>query len=393
MLSRSYIITCLIGIVFLSNSSIAAPIIEEDLHHTTSLDSKCQEVKNPLDPNPLQYCPRGSVFVSQKHPAAQFKTITSALEALPDDGSSRTVLIDEGIYHEKVVIGRVSPTIFAGVTSEGHNPYSNRVSIWQSSYVNQSDPHNTMHNCDAVVLGVGTLSPLGASDFKAYNIDFTQRQFFEGKEVTEYQLGPAAALCVVGSNASFYSCGFSSYQDTIYVGSSSQAFFFKSIVKGMTDQLYGAGKAWFERVTLLSRACGGGITAWRGDPTDPLIGVYISNSEIKKSPDASTRKKMEGKCHLGRPWNVHSHATYLSTKMSNIIADAGFRVWGKEESNFDPKLTHFEEWNSSGEGGNMAVRDYTLEKALTEHEAKQITYRHVFGGEAKWIDEKPIKEW
>lgn len=64
-----------------------------------------------------------------------------------------------------------------------------------------------MHNCDAVVLGVGTGSAIGSSDFKAYNIDFVQRQYFDGQEVTQYQLGPAAALCVQSSNASFYGCG------------------------------------------------------------------------------------------------------------------------------------------------------------------------------------------
>lgn len=87
------------------------------------------------------------------------------------------------------------------------NPESNRVQVWQSSYVNQSDPNSTLNNCDAVVLGVGTGRAMGNSDFKAYNLDFVQRQFYQGQEVTEYQLGPSAALCVQHSNASFYGCG------------------------------------------------------------------------------------------------------------------------------------------------------------------------------------------
>lgn len=279
------------------------------------------------------------------------------------------------------------------MTSDIHDPASNRVVIWQSSYVNQSDPNNTLHNCDTVALGVGTGSAVGSTDFKAYNIDFTQRQFQHGEEITQYQLGPSAALCVQNSNASFYGCGFSSYQDTVYVGPSSQAFFFRSIVRGMTDQLYGMGKAWFERCQLLSRACGGGITAWRGDPKDPLVGVYISNSNIDISPDASTLKPMQAKCHLGRPWNIYSHAIYLNTHMSDIIAPAGFRTWSETQPNFDPSLTSFREYASSGPGGNMKLRDYRLEKALTDHEAKQITYRRVFGGETPWIDSKPVQTW
>lgn len=161
----------------------------------------------------------------------------------------------------------------------------------------------------------------------------------------------------------------------------------------MTDQLYGSGKAWFERVSLLSRACGGGITAWRGDPEDPLVGVYISNSNIDRSPDASTRKDMEKHCYLGRPWNVYSHATYLSTYMSSIIADAGFKVWSKLQSNFDSRLTRFAEYNSTGPGANMSKRDYTLERILSAKEAKSITYKNVFGGSTPWIDSKTVQQW
>ncbi|CCF51441.1 hypothetical protein NDA11_005072 [Ustilago hordei] len=396
MLSHSYFLACFITLNFLSNWGRAAPVYEEDLHvsnsFTSFLDGKCQAPKLPgIDP--LSGCPKDTIFVSQKHPSARYRTINSVLNALPDDGTLKNILIDEGIYHEKVIVRRISPTIFAGVTPNNRDPSANRVQVWQSSYVNQSDPISTMHNCDAVVLGIGTGAAASSSDFKAYNINFVQRQFFKGQEVTQYQLGPAAALCVHNSNASFYGCGFSSFQDTIYVGLRSQAFFFKSTVKGMTDQLYGQGKAWLEQVSLLSRGCGGGITAWRGDPVDPLVGVYISNSNINRSPDASTLKPMEKACYLGRPWNVYSHSTYLNTYMSNIIADAGFKVWSKRQSNFDPRLTRFAEYRSSGPGGYMGNRDYPLKRALTDKEAKGITYKKVFGGSTPWIDSKTMKNW
>ena len=279
------------------------------------------------------------------------------------------------------------------MTSDVRDPSSNRVRIWQSTYVNQSDPSNTLHNCDTVVLGIGTGSAVGTTDFKAYNIDFTQRQFFHGQEVTQYQLGPSAALCVQSSNVSFYGCAFESYQDTIYVGEGANAFFFQSIVRGMTDQLYGSGRAWFERARLLSRACGGGITAWRGDPNDPSVGVYISQSSIERSYDASTLRPMTGKCHLGRPWNVYSHATYLNTYMSDIVSKDGFKVWSKKQSNFDPDKTRFAEYGSKGPGGDLSTRDLRLERILTDHEAKPITWRKVFDGSTPWIDEKPLKNW
>ncbi len=310
----------------------------------------------------------------------------------PDDGSSFTILIDEGIYHEKVVAERISPLTFTGVTSDVRNPSSNRVTIWQSTTL----INTTLTTIAPTAMPSSSASatvPLLAPPISALtNINFVQRQFKDGQEVTQTQLGPAAALCVENSKASFYGCGFSSYQDTIYVGPGSQAYFFKSIVKGMTDYLYGMGKAWFEQVQLLNRACGGGITAWRGDAKDATVGVYVSNSSIDKSPDASTLKNMEGKCHLGRPWNQYANSVYLNTWMSSIVAPEGFRTWNKEATNFDPSATRFAEYKSSGPGGNMQDRDRQLEKILTEKEAKQITVQKVFG-QTEWIDWETVKKW
>uniref|UniRef100_V5EVP3 Uncharacterized protein n=1 Tax=Kalmanozyma brasiliensis (strain GHG001) TaxID=1365824 RepID=V5EVP3_KALBG len=234
-------------------------------------------------------------------------------------------------------------------------------------------------------------APHPISNFKAYNIDFVQRQYQRGQLITTYQLGPAAALCVEKANASFYSCSFSSYQDTLYVGPASQAFFFKSTVKGMTDQLYGMGKAWFERTLLLSRACGGGITAWRGDPNDAKVGVYILNSHIARADDAIPLKKMHGKCYLGRPWNAKAHAVYLNTSMDGIVAKKGFRVWGREESNFDPRTTRFDEYGSTGAAGDVTGRNMTLDRILTREQASRITIASVFG-DTSWIDWKRVWE-
>lgn len=324
------------------------------------------------------------------------------------DGSAPTVLIDTGVYHEKVVIKRKNPLVFLvspmlygvddevtanailsmqGVTGTPSNPSANGVVIWQSTFVNQNDPSDRKANCDAVTLGVGaTDGGTGNTDFKAYNINFVQKQIRNGQEVTQEQLGPSAALCVLNSRASFYSCGFSSYQDTVFVGAGSQALFFRSIVKGMTDQLYGEGRLWVEKCLLLSRACGGGITAWRGKPGDSKAGVYISNSRIDKSPDAQTLRPMQGKCHLGRPWNAFAQSVYLNTYMTDIVAPEGFKTWNKQQSNFDLKTTHFYEFNSSGPGATPKQRDRSVQHLLTANQAAAYTYQRVLDSTADWID-------
>lgn len=74
-----------------------------------------------------------------------------------------------------------------------------------------------------------TVAPInggfGNTDFKAYNIDFANRATVNGVEIKN-QTGPSAAVFTTASNTSFYGCSFKSYQDTVYVGRNSSAFFF-----------------------------------------------------------------------------------------------------------------------------------------------------------------------
>lgn len=85
MLSHSYFLACFITLNFLSNWGRAAPVYEEDLHVSNSfksfVDGKCQAPKLPgIDP--LSGCPKDTIFVSQKHPSARYRTINSVLNAL-----------------------------------------------------------------------------------------------------------------------------------------------------------------------------------------------------------------------------------------------------------------------------------------------------------------------
>jgi hypothetical protein len=69
-------------------------------------------------------------------------------------------------------------------------------------------------------------------------------QTVNGVEYKKGDTGPSAAVFVAYANASFYSCSFASYQDTLYVGRNASAFFYGGEVRGSTDYLYGFGTAW-----------------------------------------------------------------------------------------------------------------------------------------------------
>jgi hypothetical protein len=83
-----------------------------------------------------------------------------------------------------------------------------------------------LHNSDAAVLTVAPINKgFGNTDFRAYNIDFANRATVNGVEIMN-QTGPSAAVFTTASNTSFYQSSFKSYQDTVYVGRNSSAFFY-----------------------------------------------------------------------------------------------------------------------------------------------------------------------
>ncbi|RYO97542.1 hypothetical protein DL765_011143 [Monosporascus sp. GIB2] len=177
-------------------------------------------------------------------------------------------------------------------------------------------------------------TPFGCTDFRAYNIDFRN-------EYTPYANGPAHALGVSRANASFYSCGFYSYQDTVYIGKLGNVYFYDSVVAGQTDFLYGFGTLYIEKSTLALRGCGGGITAWKGaNTTFPnKYGVYISDSRVVAA-NSSIAPEIEDKCSLGRPWNEGHRSVFINTYFDPSILPAGYTPWkGQPNGRIGPNTT------------------------------------------------------
>jgi hypothetical protein len=118
-----------------------------------------------------------------------------------------------------------------------------------------------------------------------------------------YAIAQALVTDISYANASFYGCDFASFQDTWYTGRNGSTYVTGGTVYGQTDYLFGFGTAWFQNVTLANRACGGGITAWKGtnqtDAPGNRYGVYIADSQIIRSPDANATTATTGLCYLG----------------------------------------------------------------------------------------------
>jgi len=177
--------------------------------------------------NPLTGCPAGTIYVHPNSTYANFHTIQSAVLSLPNDTSSRYILVGAATYNEQVNVTRSGPlTLLGQTTASGLNGKYNSVRVTWA----QANIGNTLYydnaptsvltvapNLDAALTGAGITgypvpanNPYGNTDFRAYNIDFDNNQF-------NFANGPALALSIGYANTSFYRCGFYSYQDTVSV--------------------------------------------------------------------------------------------------------------------------------------------------------------------------------
>ncbi|KAL7424629.1 hypothetical protein Q5752_000313 [Cryptotrichosporon argae] len=375
----------------------------------TSAYAACQSPRS--QGQQLALCPNGTLYVSQTDPEAEYGTIQSAVLALPNDTSSQVILVGPGSYHEVVNVTRPGPLVILGMTANASSHVHNTVSLWNSSYINQTTQTAAQDNADAVVLTVspsrnasraasGTLGPavlpasagypFGSVDFKMYNVDVANRATVGGVEWTATDTGPSAALLVAYANASFYHCSFASYQDTLYVGRNGSAVFVGGEVRGSTDYIYGFGTAYFEGTTLASRRCGGATVAWKGSQEwygPDNYGAYFNNSALIKSPDANATLDLTGQCALGRPWNNNSRVVYANTYMSDIVDPAGFIIWSDSDPRVIPNVTVFVEAGSYGPGFNASARNLSIESIeMRAQAAAQYSLAAVFGGLPSWVD-------
>lgn len=173
----------------------------------------------------LRNCPEGTIVVSKSDPKAHFSTVQAAIESLPNDNSTQTILILAGTYKEQLNVTRSGPITLLGQTDCVTDASKNKVTItWAAA--NHDNTGESVDNVfssvmvvaptlDASYTGSGPTgypvppdTPFGNTDFRVYNIDFRNTY-------ADYSDGPAHALSFSRANGGFYYCGFYSYQDTV----------------------------------------------------------------------------------------------------------------------------------------------------------------------------------
>lgn len=369
--------------------------------HPATTFAECQKKTH----NPLQGCPKDTIYVSANDTRASFTTIQSAISSLPNDTTHYYILIGAGNYYEQLNVTRSAPLYLLGqsnLPSEGktysasldyNNTVANDVQVWW----NDANVGGNLYadnvytgvltigpTLNATLTGSGTTgfavpdgTPFGTRDFRAYNIDFRN-------EFAPYSDGPAHALGVSRANSGFYSCGFYSWQDTVsfvrlsvtlifernqkgrranridtqvYVGKLGNAYFYDVVVAGQTDFLYGFGTLYITHSHLSLRHCGGGITAWKGTNTTftNKYGVYIDNTAVLAN-NWTTKAEVAGECALGRPWNDAHRSIFMESYFDTSILPAGYIEWSATTPRVD-NYTFMATWDNYGPGWNPAAEE------------------------------------
>jgi pectinesterase len=282
-------------------------------------------------------------------PAGKFKTVQSALDAIPCNNSKPAVIyIKKGIYKEVIIVD--ARKNFITLVGEDKDSTILTFNNHAGTKLPNGDTLNTWTCASFFVYG---------NDFSASNITFQNDAGFTA--------GQAVALRIEGNRASFKNCRMVGNQDVLFLSGSGVKHFFKDCyIEGTTDFIFGAATAVFKNCHIHSRK-NSHVTAASTNSVIPYGFVFF---DCKLSADSNINK-----VSLGRPWSPTASVTYINCRMDkHIIADG----WNNWKNPANEATARYAEYNSSGPGANAAAR-VKWARQLTETEAAQYTIKNIFG--------------
>jgi len=278
--------------------------------------------------------------------SGRFRTIQEAINAAPDNQSSRTIIfVKKGVYKEKVVVAASKKNLtFIGEdvmkTIITYDDYSPRVV--------EKDTIRTMTSYSFAI---------DAEGFIAENITFVN---------SAGAVGQAVAVHVISDKVIFRNCRFIGNQDTLLVNGTGRIYFSNCYIEGTTDFIFGSAIALFENCRILSKK-NSFVTA-ASTPQGNRYGYVFKNCLL--TADTTTTLVF-----LGRPWRPYARVVYIDCWLGKHIRAEGWDNWRKADNE---KTAYYAEYKSKGPGANPAGRVYWSHQ-LTDEQVKIYSKEQIFG--------------
>ncbi|XP_044978897.1 putative pectinesterase 63 [Hordeum vulgare subsp. vulgare] len=304
-----------------------------------------------------------TTFVVDPKGGGDYKTITAALEAVPE-GNTRRVILDlkPGEYREKIFINISKPYIT--FKSDPKNP---AIIAW-------NDIAATLGKDGKPVGTVGSTTVAVESDyFMAYGVVFkndapTAKPGAKG--------GQAVALRTFGTKAAFYNCTIDGGQDTLY-DHKGLHYFKDCLIRGSVDFIFGFGRSFYENCRIVSIVKEIAVLTAQ-QRTKTIEGAIESGFSFK---NCTIMSEGGGDIYLGRAWGDSSRVIYAYTEMSKEVVPVGWDGWEVKQP--ESSGIYYGEFKCSGPGSDARKRvGWAVD--LTEAQAKPFMGTHYVFGDS-WI--------
>ncbi|MDI6804927.1 MAG: pectinesterase family protein [Bacteroidota bacterium] len=288
------------------------------------------------------------IIVSQDG-TGNYATVQDALNVVPDNSESRTLIfIKKGTYKEKIIL-RASKK---NVTIIGENV--GNVILTYDDYSGK-------------IVGGDTLTT-----FTSYSF-FIQADGFSAENITfENSAGPvgqAVAVMVKGDRVIFKNCRFLGHQDTFYTQGVGRCYLDSCYIEGTTDFIFGSSIVVFNRCILQSKK-NSYITA-ASTPEGNKFGYVFFNCKLTAADGIDS-------VYLGRPWRIYAKTVFIECELGNQIKPEGWHNWKKPEAE---KTTFYAEYKCFG-AGSLTNNRVEWSRQLSDIDVAEYTLEKIFAADA-----------
>ena len=262
-----------------------------------------------------------------------YTTIQEALNAVPDNSSSRTLIfVKNGTYTEKVKVELTKTNVSLIGESVGG------VIITWDDYAGKdglSSANTYTFWCDA-------------KNFYAENITFQN---------TSGNVGQALAIRTTGDYGVYKNCRFLGFQDTYYAHKNRQ-YNYQCYVEGGTDFVYGDAIAVYDYCTINCVRGGSYISA----PSDSKLitkangekiyhGLMFDHCTVTCNSDVAA-----GSYYMGRPWQPDGSSVFLNSKLGGHINPAGWAIWSGTNNHLSGSYAEYNNTDLNGNALDLSAR-------------------------------------